>query len=44
MLRDQMIDRGLASAEQIDRHLAALRAGELDLCTATLISAWGRRA
>ena len=34
---------GLADDAEIDAHLAAIDAGELDLTLAPLISAWGRR-
>ena len=33
----------LADDAEIDAHLAAIPAGELDLTLAPLISAWGRR-
>jgi hypothetical protein len=42
-LRAELVDAGLASEEEIDRHLATLSAGDLDLTTAPLVSAWGRR-
>ncbi len=34
---------GLATADEIDQHLANVAAGQLDLATAPMISAWGRR-
>ena len=43
LLRDSLIAKGHATAEQIDRHLANVEAGRLDLTTAPLISACGRR-
>jgi SAM-dependent methyltransferase len=42
-LRDRLIEAGLASEQQIERHLAAVAAGRLDLSTAPLVSAWGRK-
>lgn len=43
-VRGQLVAGGLATDEDIDRHLANVAAGRLDLATAPLISAWGRRA
>jgi len=43
MLRAQLVDRGLATAEEIERHLANVAAGRLDLAQPPMISAWGRR-
>ncbi len=42
-IRDGLIAGGHGTAEEIDRHLKAVRAGRLDLATSPLISAWGRR-
>ncbi|WP_345440546.1 class I SAM-dependent methyltransferase [Actinoallomurus vinaceus] len=42
-LRDPLIAHGHATAEEIDAHLAAITAGHVDLATAPMISAWGRR-
>ncbi|MEV0400442.1 methyltransferase domain-containing protein [Actinoallomurus sp. NPDC050550] len=42
-LRDQLIAHGHATAAEIDEHLAAIAAGHVDLATAPMISAWGRR-
>jgi SAM-dependent methyltransferase len=41
--RELMLDRGLATHEEIDRHLANVAGGHLDLATSPLISAWGRK-
>ena len=41
--RERMIERGLATNEEIDRHLAAIAGGDLDFATSPMISAWGRR-
>jgi hypothetical protein len=41
--RASMIEAGLATAEEIDRHLANLEAGRMDLTTAPLVSVRGRR-
>ena len=43
MLRDQLVARGLATTEELERHLANVAAGRLDLAQPPLISAWGRR-
>ncbi|HLK89966.1 MAG TPA: methyltransferase domain-containing protein [Polyangia bacterium] len=43
-LRDQVIAKGLARADEIDRHLGNVAAGRLDLAQPPMISAWGRRA
>lgn len=42
-VRDELLAAGLADEAEIDAHLAAIEAGELDLTYAPLISAWGRR-
>ncbi len=34
---------GLATEDEIDRHLAAVDAGGLDFATSPMISAWGRK-
>jgi SAM-dependent methyltransferase len=41
--RRQMVEAGLATDQEIDRHLAAVNAGRLDLATSPMISTWGRR-
>jgi SAM-dependent methyltransferase len=43
MVRDQLVARQLATAEEIDRHLANVATGRLDLAQPPLISAWGRK-
>ena len=43
MVRAELPAAGLANDAEIDAHLAAIGAGELDLTLAPLISAWGRR-
>ncbi|MGY0062912.1 methyltransferase domain-containing protein [Streptomyces sp. LZ34] len=42
-VRDKLVAAGLATDEEIDRHLANVAAGGLDLATSPMISAWGRR-
>jgi SAM-dependent methyltransferase len=42
-VRDELLDAGTATDEEIDRLLDALDAGRLDVTTAPLLSAWGRR-
>ena len=43
MVRAELLAAGLADDAEIDAHLAAIDAGQLDLTLAPLISAWGRR-
>ncbi|MEU9985826.1 methyltransferase domain-containing protein [Streptomyces sp. NPDC007971] len=43
-IRDRLVTAGLATDEEIDRHLANVEAGGMDLVTAPMISAWGRKA
>jgi SAM-dependent methyltransferase len=38
-----LIDRARASAEDVEAHLRALAAGQVDIATPPLVSAWGRR-
>ncbi|MGP9022875.1 methyltransferase domain-containing protein [Streptomyces sp. BR1] len=42
-VRHHLVAQGLATDEEIDRHLADVAAGRLDPATAPMISAWGRR-
>ena len=42
-VRAQLVRAGIATDTEIDQHLANVDAGWLDLATAPLISAWGRR-
>lgn len=42
-LRDALLTRGIATAEEIERHLASVAGGGLDLAQPPLVSAWGRR-
>ncbi|MFG3258727.1 methyltransferase domain-containing protein [Streptomyces sp. NPDC048172] len=41
-VRDKLVAAGLATDEEIDRHLANVATGGLDLATSPMISAWGR--
>jgi hypothetical protein len=43
MVRAELLAAELVDEAEIDAHLAAVDAGDLDLCLAPLISAWGRR-
>ncbi|MEV5353049.1 methyltransferase [Streptomyces sp. NPDC052693] len=43
-IRDQLVGAGLATDQEIDRHLANVTSGALDLATPPMISAWGRKA
>ena len=42
-IRGDLVRHGIAADTDIDAHLAAVAAGELDLAQPPLISAWGRR-
>ena len=42
-IRDRLVAAGLATDQEIDHHLANVATGTLDLATAPLVSAWGRR-
>jgi SAM-dependent methyltransferase len=42
-IRDQLVAAGLATQEEIDQHLANVATGSMDLATAPMISAWGRK-
>ncbi len=42
-MRHRLVAAGLATDAEIDRHLANVGAGRLDLATSPMISAWGRR-
>ncbi|MFF1380604.1 class I SAM-dependent methyltransferase [Streptomyces sp. NPDC058308] len=42
-IRPLLVAKGLATEEEIDRHLSNVLTGRLDLATAPMISAWGRR-
>ena len=43
-IRAGLISQGYASEAEIEEHLANVKVGRLDLTTAPMISAWGRRA
>ncbi|MGW5049206.1 class I SAM-dependent methyltransferase [Streptomyces griseoluteus] len=42
-IRERLVEAGPATDEDIDRHLANVAAGGMDLATAPMISAWGRK-
>ncbi len=42
--RKDLIASGMASAQELDKHLAHVDAGRLDLAAFPVVSAWGRRA
>ena len=42
-IRDRLLAAGLATEEEIEEHLSNVASGGLDLATAPLISAWGRK-
>ncbi len=43
LVRDQLLDHGIATEAEIERHLSAVAAGRLDLAQPPMISCWGRR-
>ena len=43
-LREALVTANLATVEEIDRHLADVSAGTMDIAAPPLISAWGRKA
>lgn len=43
VIRPQLIDHGIATEADIDRHLANVAAGKLDLTQPPMVSCWGRR-
>ena len=42
-IRDRLLEHGLATPEEIERHLANVTAGRLDLATSPMVSAWGQK-
>lgn len=42
-IRDQLVSSGLATDQEIEQHLANVASGTMDLATAPMISAWGRK-
>ncbi|TAM62292.1 methyltransferase domain-containing protein [bacterium] len=42
MIRDQLVEHGIATVEEIETHLANVAAGQLDLAQPPMISAWGQ--
>ncbi|MFF5530932.1 methyltransferase [Streptomyces cinerochromogenes] len=42
-IRDRLVSAGLATDAEIDQHLANVESGTMDLTTAPMISAWGRK-
>jgi SAM-dependent methyltransferase len=43
-IRDRLVAAGVATDAEIDRHVANVATGRLDLATSPMISAWGRKA
>jgi SAM-dependent methyltransferase len=43
LIRDQLLDHGIATEAEIELHLSAVAAGRLDLAQPPMISCWGRR-
>ncbi|HEX3333149.1 MAG TPA: methyltransferase domain-containing protein [Acidimicrobiales bacterium] len=44
LVRDQLVEREIATEEEIDEHLASVLSGRLDLTQPPMISCWGRRS
>jgi SAM-dependent methyltransferase len=44
MIRDRLVTNGIATPEEIERHLENVAAGVLDLAQPPMISAWARRS
>lgn len=44
LIREQLVAGGVASPQEIERHLDNVAAGRLDLAQPPMITAWGRRA
>jgi SAM-dependent methyltransferase len=42
-IRERLLTSGLATADEIDRHVAAVTSGRLDLATSPMVSAWARK-
>jgi len=42
-IRDRLLAAGLATAEEIEQHLANLSDGLVDLATSPMVTAWGRK-
>ncbi|MFF3941353.1 methyltransferase [Streptomyces phaeofaciens] len=42
-IRGRLVTAGLATDDDVDRHLANVASGSMDLATAPMISAWGRK-
>ncbi|HEX3840191.1 MAG TPA: methyltransferase domain-containing protein [Acidimicrobiales bacterium] len=42
-IRQQLVSSGMATEEDIDRHLRNVASGRLDLATSPMVSAWGRK-
>jgi SAM-dependent methyltransferase len=43
-IRDRLLGEGLATEEEIERHLDNVRSHRLDLATSPLVSAWGQKS
>jgi hypothetical protein len=42
-MQEHLITGGLATAAELDKHLADVEAGRLDLAAFPVVSAWGRK-
>jgi hypothetical protein len=42
-IRDRLLAAGLATEDEIERHLANVAGGTLDLATSPMVSAWARK-
>ena len=43
LIRDQLVEHGIATEAEVERHLAAVRSGALDLTQPPMVACWGRR-
>lgn len=42
LIADQLVENGIATPDEIERHLSSVAAGHLDLAQPPLVAAWGR--
>jgi len=43
LVRDRLLQAGIATEEEIDRHVAAVESGRIDLVQPPMVAAWGRK-
>jgi hypothetical protein len=42
-IRERLISRGLATADEIEEHLSNVASGRLDLATSPMVSSWAQK-